>query len=132
MLGFEVSCGTVTLLQVHPGLPLSILCFLVVAPWRQYNIFLRFKKELIAQSIGSVVNRRPGQMHSDWHLLCVKPVVVVGKANLGHVQRAFRAPLADVDPHVDSSHDSFDSAGRLPVQSLFQCCEHVATGVLQI
>ena len=88
--------------------------------------------EYAEQILGSVVNRRPCKCAPFCHRLCVKPVVVVGQANLGYVQRTFRAPFADIDPHVNCSHESFDSAGRLPGQTVFQGGEHVAMGILQI
>ena len=71
-------------------------------------------------------------MLSIWPQSCVKSVVIVTKTNLGYVQRTLCAPFANVHPHVDCSHDSFDSAGRLPVQTVFQSCKHIATGVFQI
>ena len=81
---------------------------------------------------GSVVNRRPAKCAPFRDRLGVKPVVVVGQSNLGYVQGTFRAPLADIDPHVHRSHESFDPAGRFPGQTVFQSGEHVATGIFQI
>jgi len=64
--------------------------------------------------------------------LCIKPVVVVSKANLGYVERSGLAPLTHIYPHIHCPHNPLYFTCRLTIQSFFDRRKHIRPGILKV
>lgn len=86
----------------------------------------------LSQSFSSVVKWRPDKSPPIYSMSCIKTVVVIGKPNLGNIQRPGNTPFAYIHPHVDRTHDSFYFTCRFAIEPLFYRRKQVRLCILKV